>query len=149
MEANGAPALPKDIPEEVELLDESWLSQQTAEGARLTLLEPRELKGVTGAAAAPGAELARSQVELTSVKADRDRVQGELAVLERRCATERSAGRAVLAALRQMELRTASRDQRLRALECQLRVADAEANELLRALTAAERPFWQRLFSRS
>jgi len=149
MEINGAAALPKDVPDEVKLLDESWLSQQRAGGAELSLLEPRELKRMTGAATALGSKLARSKAELTSVQADRDRVQGELGVLERRYATEQSANKALLAALRELEPRTEPRDQRLRALECQLRVADVEANELLRSLQRAERPFWRKLLRRS
>jgi len=145
METNGAAALPHDVSEDVKLFDESWLSQQQAGGARLTLLEPGGPRRMTGAAAELRSELAQSEAELISVEAARDRVQEELGVLERRYATEQSANKALLAALHELELRTAARDQRLRALECQLRVADAEANELLRAVERAEQPFWRKL----
>lgn len=37
-----APRLPEGVPDEVRLLDRSWLAEQTAGGARLALFEPRE-----------------------------------------------------------------------------------------------------------
>ena len=149
METNGVAALPQGVPAEVKLLDGRWLSEQEASGARLTLVEPREMKRMTAAAADLESELAHSEAELTSVKAAGDRVQGELGALERRYTTEQSANKALLAALQELESRTAAPDQRLRALECQLRVADAEANELLCALERAERPFWRKLLRRT
>lgn len=72
-------ALPADVPAEVQLLDETWLSAQMEGGARLALLGPEELEGG----------------------------EAGLEEAERRLEVERSANRALLSAVAQLEQRCA------------------------------------------
>jgi len=146
--AHPAPALPEDLPEGVQLLDERWLADQKDHGARLTLVEPAELKRVDGAADALRAELARAQRDRDAVQAELEGARSELEQLQRRHATEHSVNTALLATVAELERRGEKSARTIRSLDSQLRSSQEEARELQRELALAQRPLWRKLLNR-
>ncbi len=87
-----APSLPADVPPGVQLVDEAWLSAQTADGARLILLEPEDFA----------------------------RREARLAEAEHRVEVEQNANRALLAAVAELERRCAQSKKELQEAQSQL-----------------------------
>lgn len=143
----GTVRLPQGMPEEIQLLNQSWLADQQAGGARLTL-EPGELNRMSGAPAALRAEPSRAETERSQAEAERDALGAELDVLRSRFSTEQRANQAMLATVVELERRGMERGKILRSLDCQLSGVQDEVRELHRALDHAERPLWRRLLRR-
>jgi septal ring factor EnvC (AmiA/AmiB activator) len=96
-----------------------------------------------------GAQLAVIEADgHAAVAEERNRLQEELATLQRRYAKERSANQALLTTVKELEARQAARLRRLRLVEGQLRMATARNEELTAALEETGRPLGRRLFRR-
>jgi hypothetical protein len=71
-------SLPPDVPEQVHLLDEDWLHDQTAHGARLALIQPEGEKS-----AADEEELEQLHGRIRSLEASLAGAQLEVEYLQR------------------------------------------------------------------
>lgn len=96
-------SLPADVPEGVQLVDEAWLAAQTADGARLILLEPEEF--------------ARREARLEET--------------ERRVEVEQRTNRALLATVAELEHRCAESEKELHQVHAELEEARSEHASLV------------------